>query len=48
MQNKRIRHALIIMVLGTFFGILCSTLMNIALPTFMRVFNISEARSMGD
>ena len=43
MQNKRIQHALIIMVLGTFFGILCSTLMNIALPTFMRVFNISEA-----
>lgn len=43
MQNKRIRHALIIMVLGTFFGILCSTLMNIALPTFMQVFNISEA-----
>lgn len=44
MQNQRIRHALIIMVLGTFFGLLCSTLMNIALPTFMRVFHISEAR----
>lgn len=44
MQNQRIRHALIIMVLGTFFGLLCSTLMNIALPTFMRVFQISEAR----
>jgi len=31
------------MVFGTFFGILCSTLMNIALPTFMDVFHISEA-----
>ncbi len=44
MQNQRIRHALIIMVLGTFLGLLCSTLMNIALPTFMHVFHISEAR----
>lgn len=44
MQNQRIRHALVIMVFGTFFGLLCSTLMNIALPTFMRVFSISEAR----
>lgn len=44
MQNQRIRHALVIMVLGTFFGLLCSTLMNIALPTFMHVFAISETR----
>lgn len=44
MKNQRIRHALIIMVLGTFFGLLCSTLMNIALPTFMKVFNVSEAQ----
>ncbi|MBB1078701.1 DHA2 family efflux MFS transporter permease subunit [Limosilactobacillus sp. STM2_1] len=44
MENKRISHALIIMVFGTFFGLLCSTLMNIALPTFMHVFNISEAQ----
>jgi EmrB/QacA subfamily drug resistance transporter len=44
MENQRIRHALIIMVFGTFFGLLCSTLMNIALPTFMQVFHISEAR----
>jgi len=32
------------MVFGTFFGLLCSTLMNIALPTFMNVFHISEAQ----
>lgn len=32
------------MVFGTFFGLLCSTLMNIALPTFMKVFSISEGR----
>lgn len=44
MENQRIRHALIIMVFGTFFGLLCSTLMNIALPTFMNVFHISEAQ----
>lgn len=43
MSDQRIRRALIIMVFGTFFGILCSTLMNIALPTFMNVFHISEA-----
>ena len=43
MSDKRISRALIIMVFGTFFGILCSTLMNIALPTFMNVFHISEA-----
>lgn len=44
MENQRIRHALVIMVFGTFFGLLCSTLMNIALPTFMQVFHISESR----
>lgn len=43
LSDQRIRSALIIMVFGTFFGILCSTLMNIALPTFMDVFHISEA-----
>ena len=43
LTDQRIRRALIIMVFGTFFGILCSTLMNIALPTFMAVFHISEA-----
>ena len=32
------------MVFRTFFGLLCSTLMNIALPTFMNVFHISEAQ----
>ncbi|PIN30180.1 MFS transporter [Limosilactobacillus reuteri] len=32
------------MVFGTFFGLLCSTLMNIALPTFMNVFHISETQ----
>ena len=44
MENQRVKHALIIMVFGTFFGLLCSTLMNIALPTFMQVFHISEAK----
>lgn len=44
MKDQRISRALIIMVFGTFFGLLCSTLMNIALPTFMKVFNISEGR----
>lgn len=44
MTNKRIQRALVVMVFGTFFGILCSTLMNIALPTFMQVFHISAAR----
>ncbi|MCH5386072.1 MFS transporter [Limosilactobacillus reuteri] len=44
MKNQRISHALLIMVFGTFFGLLCSTLMNIALPTFMNVFRISEAQ----
>lgn len=44
MKNQRIIHALVIMVFGTFFGLLCSTLMNIALPTFMNVFHISEAQ----
>lgn len=44
MKNQRISHALVIMVFGTFFGLLCSTLMNIALPTFMNVFHISETQ----
>lgn len=44
MKNQRISHALVIMVFGTFFSLLCSTLMNIALPTFMNVFHISEAQ----
>lgn len=43
LSDQRIRRSLIIMVFGTFFGILCSTLMNIALPTFMDVFHITEA-----
>lgn len=44
MKNQRISHALVIMVFSTFFSLLCSTLMNIALPTFMNVFHISEAQ----
>lgn len=44
MKNQRISHALVIMVFGSFFSLLCSTLMNIALPTFMNVFHISEAQ----
>ncbi|MCQ2570537.1 MAG: MFS transporter [Limosilactobacillus sp.] len=43
MQNKQIRQALIIMVFGTFLGVLCSTVMNIAIPPMMKIFKISEA-----
>lgn len=45
MQNKQIRQALIIMVFGTFLGVLCSTVMNIAIPPMMQIFKISEARA---
>ncbi|CAM3155030.1 hypothetical protein LAPL110952_07010 [Lactiplantibacillus plajomi] len=41
MTNPRIARSLIIMVFGTFFGILCSTLMNTALPQLMTVFHVS-------
>lgn len=44
MKDQRISRALAIMVFGTFFGLFCSTLMNIAIPTFMNVFHISEGR----
>lgn len=42
-MSKKIKYALFIMVFGAFFGILCSTLMNVALPTFMKVFNVPSA-----
>ena len=32
MKNQRISHALVIMVFGTFFGLLCSTLMMLSQP----------------
>ncbi|MFB9768702.1 DHA2 family efflux MFS transporter permease subunit [Lactiplantibacillus modestisalitolerans] len=44
MTNPRITRSLIVMVFGTFFGILCSTLMNTALPQLMTVFNVTEAQ----
>lgn len=44
MTNKRISRSLIVMVFGTFFGILCSTLMNTGLPQLMTAFHISEAQ----
>lgn len=42
LMSKQNRYSLIIMVFGAFFGILCSTLMNVALPTFMKVFGVSS------
>jgi len=44
MTNKRISQSLVVMVFGTFFGILCSTLMNTGLPQLMTAFHISEAQ----
>lgn len=42
-MSKQIKKSLFIMVFGTFFGVLCSTLMNTALPTFMRVFHVNSS-----
>lgn len=42
-MSKQIKKSLYIMVFGTFFGVLCSTLMNTALPTFMRVFQVNSS-----
>ncbi|HIW72456.1 MAG TPA: DHA2 family efflux MFS transporter permease subunit [Candidatus Levilactobacillus faecigallinarum] len=44
MTNKRISQSLIVMVFGTFFGILCSTLMNTGLPQLMTAFQVNEAQ----
>lgn len=43
-MTKKQKFVLSIMILGTFFGIMCSTMMNIALPTLMRHFHLSSAR----
>lgn len=43
-MTRKQKLVLSIMILGTFFGIMCSTMMNIALPTFMKVFNISSSQ----
>lgn len=43
-MTRKQKFVLSIMILGTFFGIMCSTMMNIALPTLMRTFHISSAR----
>jgi Arabinose efflux permease len=42
-MSKQIRNSLVIMVIGTFFGLLCSTMMNIAFPPLMRIFNINSS-----
>ncbi|MDT6952536.1 MDR family MFS transporter [Companilactobacillus alimentarius] len=42
-MSKQIKKSLYIMVFGTFFGVLCSTLMNTALPVFMRVFQVNSS-----
>ena len=42
--SRKRKFILSIMILGTFFGIMCSTMMNIALPTLMKDFNLSSAR----
>lgn len=39
-MSRKIKLSLAVMVFGTFFGLLCSTLMNTALPTLMRVYHI--------
>lgn len=44
MTNPRIARSLVVMVFGTFFGILCSTLMNTGLPQLMAVFHVTEAQ----
>lgn len=33
------------MILGCFFGIMCSTMMNVALPTLMREYHLTSARA---
>lgn len=43
-MSRKQRAVLGIMILGTFFGIMCSTMMNIALPTLMTDFHISSAK----
>lgn len=43
-MTRKQKFVLGIMVLGTFFGIMCSTMMNIALPTLMRDFHLSSAQ----
>ena len=42
--SRKRKFILSIMILGTFFGIMCSTMMNIALPTLMKDFGLSSAR----
>jgi len=39
-MSRKIKLSLAVMIFGTFFGLLCSTLMNTALPTLMRVYHI--------
>lgn len=43
-MSRKNSFILIIMIIGTFFGVMCSTMTNLALPTFMKVFNISSSR----
>ncbi len=43
-MSRKNSFVLIIMIIGTFFGVMCSTMTNLALPVLMKVFNISSSR----
>lgn len=43
-MSRKNSFILIIMIVGTFFGVMCSTMTNLALPVFMKVFKISSSR----
>lgn len=43
-MSRKNSFVLIIMIIGTFFGVMCSTMTNLALPVFMKVFAISSSR----
>ncbi len=43
-MSRKNSFVLIIMIVGTFFGVMCSTMTNLALPVFMKVFSISSSR----
>ncbi|RVU70742.1 DHA2 family efflux MFS transporter permease subunit [Lactobacillus xujianguonis] len=43
-MSRKQSFVLIIMIIGTFFGVMCSTMTNLALPVLMKVFHISSSR----
>lgn len=43
-MSRKQRFVLIIMIIGTFFGVMCSTMTNLALPVLMKDFGISSSR----